>query len=50
MPKTQLIIILITICLVDIIIPIPILGLLLLHVVFTRPSWFRALIDGIYNA
>jgi len=49
MPKTQLVAMLIGICLIDVIIPIPILGLVLLHVVFALPFWFRELVDRIYN-
>ena len=50
MSKTQLVVILIAICLVDMVIPIPILGFVLLHVVLTRPAWFRELVDGVYHA
>ena len=48
MPKAQLVMMLIAICLVDVVIPIPILGLVLIHVVFTRPAWFREIVDGVY--
>ena len=50
MSKTRLVVTLVAICLVDMVIPIPILGLVLLHVVLTRPVWFRELVDGVYNA
>jgi len=50
MSKTRLVIILVAICLVDTVIPLPILGFVLLHVIFVRPLWFRQLVDGIYNA
>jgi hypothetical protein len=50
MPKTKLVVTLIAICLVDMVIPIPILGLVLLHIVFTRPAWFRSLVDEVYQS
>ncbi len=49
MSKTRLVVTLIAICLVDMVIPIPILGLVLLHVVLTRPAWFREIVDEIYQ-
>jgi len=49
MPKTKLVVMLIAICLVDMVIPIPILGLVLLHVVFTRPAWFQEVVDAVYQ-
>ena len=49
MSKTRLVVMLVVICLVDVVIPIPILGLVLLHVVLTRPVWFREVVDGVYQ-
>ncbi|MBT3603750.1 MAG: hypothetical protein HOE48_07720 [Candidatus Latescibacteria bacterium] len=49
MSKTQLVVVLIAICVVDMVIPVPILGLILVHVVFTRPAWFREMVDRVYN-
>jgi hypothetical protein len=50
MSKSRLVAVMIGICLVDVIVPIPILGLLLIHVIFTRPAWFRTLVDNVYGA
>ena len=35
--------------LVDIIIPIPILGIILIYIIFKRPAWFRDAVREIYN-
>ena len=50
MSKTWLVVMLVVICLVDMVIPIPILGLVLLHVVLTRPVWFREMVDEVYQS
>lgn len=49
MSKTRLVVTLIAVCVIDTVIPLPILGLVLLHVIFTRPAWFRELVDGVYD-
>lgn len=47
--RTQLLLTLIVLCLIDIVIPIPILGLLLVNVILTRPPWFRNLVHEVYG-
>jgi putative effector of murein hydrolase LrgA (UPF0299 family) len=47
--KTKSIIGVILLGLVDIIIPVPILGIILLYVIFQRPPWFRDVVREIYN-
>ena len=47
--KSKTIMLLIVLCLVDIVIPIPILGLILIYVVLQQPSWFRNMFNDIYN-
>jgi hypothetical protein len=46
--KAQLIIALIFLCIVDIVIPIPLLGCLLIYIVAQKPPWFRDLVNKIY--
>ena len=46
---TRLVVTLVALCLVDTVIPVPILGLILIHVILTRPAWFRSVVDDIYN-
>jgi len=48
--KTQLLITLIALSLVDIVIPIPIVGLILIYVVLQRPTWFIEMVRNIYGA
>ena len=36
--------------LVDVVIPIPILGLLLIWVIVSRPPWFRKTVDIVYGS
>ena len=47
--KSKTIILLIVLCLVDIVIPIPIIGIILIYVVFQQPSWFKDMFNDIYN-
>ena len=47
--RTKVILYLIGFCLVDIVIPIPILGLVLLHAVLTRSPWFFKLVQDVYH-
>ena len=35
--------------LIDIVIPIPILGIVLIYVVLQKPPWFRDVVDEIYR-
>jgi hypothetical protein len=48
--KTKTLIFLIVLCFVDIIIPVPILGMILLTVVIRRPPWFMDVVKEIYNS
>jgi len=48
--KTQLLLTVIVLGLVDAIIPLfPILGIILLYVILDRPPWFLDKVRGIYN-
>jgi hypothetical protein len=47
--KTGLILKLIVLCIIDTIIPVPIMGSTLVYVVLTRPSWFRDLVREVYG-
>jgi len=46
--KTKCISAVIFLCIVDVIIPIPIVGLILLYVLFQRPPWFVDTVRKIY--
>jgi hypothetical protein len=46
---TKIIICLICLALVDIILPIPIVGIILIYVVLQKPPWFRDLVDEVYG-
>jgi hypothetical protein len=48
--KTQSLIGLIVLSIVDAIIPIPIVGLILILVILQRPSWFQRLVQELYEA
>ncbi len=48
--KTQIILYLSIIALVDTIIPIPITALMLIYVIFEKPAWFKNLVTEIYNS
>jgi hypothetical protein len=45
--KTKILAFLIVIGIFDTITPIPILGLILLHVVLDRPKWFKSLVTEV---
>jgi hypothetical protein len=47
--QNKTILILILLGLVDILIPIPIIGLILIYVVIQKPSWFMDLVQEIYR-
>jgi hypothetical protein len=47
--QNKTILILILLGLVDILIPIPIIGLVLIYVVIQKPSWFMDLVQEIYR-
>ena len=46
---TKIIIALLILCFVDVVIPVPILGLILIYVVFQRPPWFMEVVSEIYH-
>ena len=48
--KTKALIFLIILGIIDMVIPIPILGLVLLHVVLQRPHWFMDVVSDIYKS
>ena len=48
--KTKTLIVLIVLSLVDMIIPVPILGMILLSVVIQRPPWFMDVVKEIYDS
>ncbi len=48
--KTQIILYLSILALIDAIVPIPFTALMLIYVIFEKPAWFRNLVNGIYNS
>jgi hypothetical protein len=48
--KTKVLIFLIIIGIIDAVIPIPIMGVILIYVVFQKPSWFADLVSEIYKS
>jgi hypothetical protein len=47
--KAKALIYLIPLAIIDAVIPLPIIGLVLVYVVFAKPPWFVAFIDRIYD-
>ena len=47
--KTKLLAGLIVLSVVDMVIPFPILGVILIHVLLNKPPWFEKLVRGIYG-
>jgi hypothetical protein len=47
--KTQVLVGLIALGLIDTVIPIPILALILIYVVLQRPTWFTDMVHDIYH-
>ena len=47
--KTKSLVILISLGIMDVVIPIPILGVILIYVVLQRPPWFTNVVREIYN-
>jgi hypothetical protein len=47
--KTQALIGLVGLCVVDVVIPIPILGLILILVVLQKPPWFQKVVRELYE-
>jgi hypothetical protein len=48
--RIKAIVILILLGMVDIVIPIPIIGLILIYVVIQKPPWFPDLVKDIYRS
>jgi hypothetical protein len=46
---TKILIALIILGIVDMIVPVPILGITLIYVVLQKPLWFRVVVDQIYR-
>jgi len=47
--KTKSLIFLVILGIIDVVIPIPILGVTLIYVVLQRPVWFTNIVREIYN-
>lgn len=47
--KTKVLSILILLSIVDMVIPFPILGVVLIHVLLNKPPWFENLVREIYK-
>jgi hypothetical protein len=47
--KTKILAILILLSIVDLVIPFPILGVILIHVLLNKPPWFENLVREIYK-
>lgn len=47
--KTKSLIVLVVLGIIDVVIPIPILGVILIYVVLRRPPWFTNIVQEIYN-
>lgn len=48
-PKTQVLITLAALGVIDVVLPIPIVALILIYVVLQRPSWFTAMVRDVYE-
>ena len=46
---TKLLIVLVVLGLVDMAIPIPIVGILLIYVILQKPSWFLNMVKDVYG-
>jgi len=47
--KTKTLISLLLLCLVDTVIPFPIVGVILIYVLLQRPPWFKNVVAEIYS-
>jgi len=47
--RTKSILVLILLGIIDVVIPIPIIGLMLIYVIVQKPSWFLDLVKDIYR-
>lgn len=48
--KTRLLIYILMLAAFDTVIPIPITALVLIHVLYHKPNWFREWVDSIYRS
>ena len=48
--KTKCLIVLVLLAIVDMLIPLPIIGTLLIYVLLQRPSWFKNVVTEIYSS
>ena len=48
--KTKTLVFLILLGIIDMVIPVPILGVTLVYIVFQRPPWFADLVGKIYES
>jgi len=47
--RTKILISLLVLCLVDAVIPIPIIGIILLYAMYQKPPWLKELVSDIYS-
>jgi hypothetical protein len=47
--RTQILIYIIVLAVFDTIIPVPITALVLIHVLYQKPKWFREWVEAIYR-
>lgn len=47
--RTQILIYLVLIAILDTVIPVPITAIVLMYVLFQKPVWFRQWVDAIYR-
>ncbi len=48
--KTKILMYLSILALLDLIIPVPFTALILIYVIFEKPTWFRNLVNEIYDS
>lgn len=46
---TKILIVLIVLGILDMVVPVPILGITLIYVVLQKPLWFRVFVDEVYR-
>ena len=47
---TKYLILLVILCIMDVVIPVPILGVTLIYIVLQKPLWFTDAVSKIYDA
>ena len=48
--KTKTLIFLVSVAIIDMVIPIPVMGVILIYVVFQKPPWFMDVVSEIYKS